>query len=306
MSGAEKTATEISVKTYRILKTRVADTLRKGQKAIQAIRIRTCWETGRLIDSHIRFRGDLASYGRNVISRLARDLKTNKTHLYNTLEFYQTFPDPKIFRTSGKLGWSHFERLLSLNHPETAKALVLRAEQKKWSSRQLREEIRKIKQKEKSARPFASKKLIPQRGKVGVCRIVEWDGHEALDLGFAVYRVVRSSNAKRKTVKDSDLYTYPAAVERVIDGDTLWARLDLGCGIGTRQKLRLRGIDAPELPGKAGQAARAFLEKTFQTGGPIIVRTSRSDKYDRYLADIFVGDLFVNQLLLDQGYAVPV
>lgn len=68
---------------------------------------------------------------------------------------------------------------------------------KKWSVWQLQEEIHKIKQKEKCAKPLAAKKLVPQRGKVGVCRIVEWDGHEVSDLGFLVFRVGMCTNRFR-------------------------------------------------------------------------------------------------------------
>jgi endonuclease YncB( thermonuclease family) len=103
-----------------------------------------------------------------------------------------------------------------------------------------------------------------------------------------------------------------------------------------REKLRLRGIDTPELGTKEGDAAKAFVQSCFlkdssktlprplgdqlgagakgvslKEASQIILRSSRSDKYDRYLADIFipsptpgVGEVFLNNLLLEKGHAV--
>ena len=102
-------------------------------------------------------------------------------------------------------------------------------------------------------------------------------------------------------------------VERVIDGDTLKVRLDLGFDIFTRHTLRLRAIDCPEMDTKAGQEAKAFVQSYIKEAQRIIVRSSRADKYDRYLADIFIPtgnepnadtDIFLNNLLLEQGQAV--
>src|SRR3990167_7609795 len=40
--------------------------------------------------------------------------------------------------------------------------------------------------------------------------------------------------------------TYKAFIERVVDGDTLIVKIDLGFETRIREYLRLRGIDAPE------------------------------------------------------------
>jgi endonuclease YncB( thermonuclease family) len=49
-----------------------------------------------------------------------------------------------------------------------------------------------------------------------------------------------------------------------------------------------------------------FLESVLFGIKEIIVKTSSSDKYDRYLADVFVDDMFVNQLLINEGFAETV
>jgi len=82
-----------------------------------------------------------------------------------------------------------------------------------------------------------------------------------------------------------DLQTvYPAEVVRVIDGDTFQARVQAWPGLSVDTKVRLRGIDAPELHARCAdeyakaQAARAALETILAAGGVTISRIG-IDKY---------------------------
>ncbi len=86
----------------------------------------------------------------------------------------------------------------------------------------------------------------------------------------------------------ADLFTYHAWVLRVVDGDTLRVQVDLGFGDRIRQYLRLRGIDTPEINSAEGKKAKAFVEKCLKPAPYILLQSSRSDKYDRYLADVFI------------------
>ena len=61
------------------------------------------------------------------------------------------------------------------------------------------------------------------------------------------------------------MYTYRAKIISVYDGDTVTALVDLGFGISTKIKVRLKGINTPELRGPIeekvkGIAAREFLK----------------------------------------------
>jgi len=112
-----------------------------------------------------------------------------------------------------------------------------------------------------------------------------------------------------------NLFTYNAFVEKVVDGDTVKVRLDLGFKMQIRQILRLRDIDCPEVGSSAGDEAKAFVRSHLKEAQMIIVRSSRSDKYDRYLADVFIPkggepdpetDIYLNNLLLETGRAVRV
>ena len=89
----------------------------------------------------------------------------------------------------------------------------------------------------------------------------------------------RAANTRR--------YTYRAWVQRVIDGDTLIVIVDLGLGHQTRPiRLRLRGIDCPELSTLAGRTARDFVREALAPAPFIVITTHRTDAYGRYLADV--------------------
>ena len=100
-------------------------------------------------------------------------------------------------------------------------------------------------------------------------------------------------------------FSYDATVLRVVDGDTVDLVIDLGFDISQKMRCRLWGINAPEMNTKAGVAARAALLGKVQAG-PVRVDShkDRSDKYGRYLAELFVGDENLNQWMVDNGHAV--
>ena len=121
--------------------------------------------------------------------------------------------------------------------------------------------------------------------------------------------IVAVEKGKLKMVKagEDSLFTYEADVFQVIDGDTIRAVVDLGFKFSTVQTLRLRGLDAPEIESAEGKEAKAFVEKILKKArGSILIKTVKSDKYDRYLADVWVGETYLNQKLIDEGLAVRV
>lgn len=101
------------------------------------------------------------------------------------------------------------------------------------------------------------------------------------------------------------LYTYRAQVGRWVDGDTVDMDVDLGFSIHTYQRFRLIDtemvIDTPERGEEGFKEATAVSNKTLPPGTWVLIRTSITDKYGRYL--VYLPDvneaLFSAELLKD-------
>lgn len=94
-----------------------------------------------------------------------------------------------------------------------------------------------------------------------------------------------------------------AQVVQIIDGDTI----DVQFSNGTRERVRYVGMNTPERDevcyNEAKQANAIFVEgKTVR----LVKDVSDTDQYDRLLRYVYVGDLFVNRALVEQGYAEAV
>lgn len=88
---------------------------------------------------------------------------------------------------------------------------------------------------------------------------------------------------------------YRTFVKEVVDGDTV---VTLG-----GDRIRLHGIDAPELAQPHGEAARAFLSETV-LGPPVVVLPLERDRYGRTVARLRLEDgTSVQELLLLAGLA---
>lgn len=111
----------------------------------------------------------------------------------------------------------------------------------------------------------------------------------------------------------SPAYTYRATVVSIYDGDTWTVDIDCGFGIWLReQKLRLYGVDTPELRGderEAGIVARDWCRDLAPEGTNIILETmkDKTGKYGRWLAVIWLDalDVSVNTALIQNGHAQP-
>ncbi|MDU0429186.1 thermonuclease family protein [Staphylococcus chromogenes] len=85
---------------------------------------------------------------------------------------------------------------------------------------------------------------------------------------------------------DKQLYIFKASVLRVIDGDTLEMRIDLGFHTHTVRKVRLLGVDTPERGQVNYNEAIAFTTSTV-LGKDVYVQTYQADAFGRYLADVW-------------------
>lgn len=103
------------------------------------------------------------------------------------------------------------------------------------------------------------------------------------------------------------MYTYRATVLRVIDGDTLDVTVDLGFRVHHQIRVRLAGINCPELKTPDGQRAKQFVENWLAANLPVTLQTQldKTEKYGRYLGRVITarGDLAID--LLAMGLANP-
>jgi len=109
-------------------------------------------------------------------------------------------------------------------------------------------------------------------------------------------------------VCEDDLYAYKARITSVYDGDTVTADVDLGFRTWVHgEKLRLNRIDAPEVRGAErpeGLVSRDWLREKL-VGKEVLIRTlkDKRGKYGRYLVEIILDGVNINDQLVQEGLA---
>lgn len=102
-------------------------------------------------------------------------------------------------------------------------------------------------------------------------------------------------------------YLYKAKIISVYDGDTCVAEIELGFDIIFKQKLRLYGINTPELRGEEreqGLISRDYVRELILNKEVIIeTQKDKTGKYGRYLATIYIDGINLNEKLVTEGYA---
>jgi len=92
---------------------------------------------------------------------------------------------------------------------------------------------------------------------------------------------------------------FAGVVTHVTDGDTLWVRPASG---GAPRKIRIEGIDAPEICQAFGPAAREALAARVLRR-QVNVRSHASDTYHRALAHVSLGEDDLGSWMVGRGYA---
>lgn len=86
------------------------------------------------------------------------------------------------------------------------------------------------------------------------------------------------------------MYEYRAIVNKVVDGDTVDFIVDLGFRVGIQIRARLKGVDTPERGeegwAEATEKCRSLLQKAEAEKGYVILRTQKTGKYGRWIAEI--------------------
>jgi micrococcal nuclease len=110
------------------------------------------------------------------------------------------------------------------------------------------------------------------------------------------------------------MYEYNARLIRVIDGDTIDCSIDLGFNINMNERVRLKGINTPEIrtkdleEKKKGLAAKDRVIELFEGIEKFIIKTEldKKGKYGRILGTIILPEwsTSLNEILLKEGHAV--
>jgi micrococcal nuclease len=116
--------------------------------------------------------------------------------------------------------------------------------------------------------------------------------------------------------EDTVEFTFPIKGGRVIkvyDADTITiaSKLPYDDSPMYRLSVRLNGIDTPEMKGKgvsddekeAAKLARDFVSNLVLNKF-VTLQNIESEKYGRILADVYIGNVHLNELLLKERYAV--
>jgi len=115
-------------------------------------------------------------------------------------------------------------------------------------------------------------------------------------------------------IEDTVEFTFPIKSGRVIkcyDADTITiaSKLPYDASPLYRLSVRLNGIDAPEIKGKSAEEKEVAKEARDFVSNLVLNKVIRlenveSEKYGRILADVYLGDVHLNELLLKERYAV--
>jgi micrococcal nuclease len=105
------------------------------------------------------------------------------------------------------------------------------------------------------------------------------------------------------------MYKYNAKLDRVVDGDTVDALVDLGFNTWKKVRIRMHGMNAPESrtrdleEKKLGLAAKARLIEILGDGD-FTLQSHGVGKYGRCLGEIFrESDVSINRQLINEGHA---
>ncbi|TGK29527.1 DUF1016 family protein [Leptospira gomenensis] len=316
------------------------------------------WKIGQRIVEVEQGNQEKASYGDRILIQLSKDLNKrfgkgfSDRNLRYMRRFFQFY---KLGKIRPELSWSHYRALLLVEDDKVRNGLEKEAIANSWSHRELLLKAQFVLRKsgfgavselDKEFSRDGDKELYRlKRPVLGLFtfRVIQNFSSNLersvpnLDLGFDVrIESVLGDRSKfpigsivsvdknqkgysfQKISGNKRLYTYKAFLEKIVDGDTLLVTIDLGFHIFIQQRLRLRGLDAPELGTKEGASAKRFVEAQLKNCSFLLIKTYGSDKYDRYLVDVIYlknendvsivmkNGLFLNQEILNKGFAEPI
>ena len=288
--------------------------------------VQFAWETGRRIVEVEQDGAVHAAYGAELIPKLSAELTRklgagfSETILRKMRHFYLLHPKQAI---SPELDWSDHVELLPIKDEKTRRLLEKRILKENLGSQEIRKLVKTIRH---VPAPKDNSTLAPLK-RPGDLKLNTFakskltvklkDGDVLVDCGFFISWPAEKKSLVELNVTDTPSYTYAATIDRVVDGDTLSVLVEVGFGIIMHDKLRLRGIDCPEMGTPEGERAKRFVAGLLPVGSAIVLksRKTKTDNHGRFVADVFfkAGEfnpaqiipdgIYLNQHLLENGHA---
>ena len=343
----------LPVRTIDQLVRAVTDALIKRHQRAEWEAVLGNWETGQFINAHILQNRIRAERHAAVYDELSRRTDISQRLLYQCAQFARLFP---YLHHGANMGWSHYRLLCQVEDDAARSALLREASRRHWTAPELEQRVRQINALRAASdhdgnngdataagNETAPRPLTPKLGQPGVYPVAPRPhGGLGVDLGFKTFLPLSPATARAlkvsagafvratadgglerdSSITKADLYTYRGTDVRVVDGDTIGLTIELPPYNQIDKKLRLRGLNCPELDTAAGRAARQFAQRLVAAATGVLLTTTKPDKYDRYLADVFLevpapalaeltgetapdtsAPAFLNNLLLAHGHA---
>ena len=253
--------------------------------------LRTIWETGKNRARRAIAKEALRTYwemgGRIAQEQLTenagyarsvmqRMAKDIKTDMTTLYRCVQFHETYKAVPETEVLAWAHYRVLLTIKDPKEREYYTVQAENNEWTRDQL-------------------------------LRAVQGDRYGEGKKGKKVTQLPRPSGAT---------YVFKATVLDIVDGDTIVLDVDCGFEIKKKERIRLAGIDCPEISTEEGREAAEYVRNQRSRVPFVMLRTTKVDINGRFLGHIFYSldetmdkdDIYregvmLNQELLDRGFA---
>ena len=106
------------------------------------------------------------------------------------------------------------------------------------------------------------------------------------------------------------MYEYRAKLIKVVDGDTIDAEIDLGFKTFVKKRIRFLGINSHEtrsmdlVEKEFGLNAKSRLQALLAaSNGAFVLKSHGLGKFGRVLGEIFIDEVNINNLLIEEGLA---
>lgn len=228
-----------------------------------------------------------------LLKDIAREIETPVWSLQRYTQFYKTFPNGYPEKLDNRVvSWTYICCILPVHDAKAREFYLKEACRRGWNKYELTKRIQK-------------------------------------DYYGAFEDAANANQSKTLRPKKQRLYTYAAEVIKIVDADTF--DLDIDVGFKTRQehRVRLRGVNAPEVGTSPGRKAKRFVERELgkcvvekplfkgaRANRPlVVVKTYKLGQHGRYTVDIYYlpgeanpeviaeNGKLLNQVLVDKGLA---